>query len=108
MDFDDFQKKSVRTIPADMSREERISMCLIGAVTEAAENLEMWKKHHYQGHPIFETKLVEEIGDQLFYLANLLTELGVPMSRAAEYNIAKLHKRYPDGFSTEASINREK
>jgi NTP pyrophosphatase (non-canonical NTP hydrolase) len=106
IDFDGYQEASKRTIPKDMSREDRIAMCLIGAATEACENLERWKKHKYQGHALFENTIVEEVGDQLFYLANLLTELGVPMHLVAEHNITKLKRRYPEGFTTEASLAR--
>jgi len=42
----------------------------------------------------------------LWHLGGLLQVLGTTLDVAAEKNIEKLKKRYPEGFSTEASINR--
>jgi len=51
--------------------------------------------------------LWEELGDVLWYLADLCTTLGVSLDTVAEGNIAKLKRRYPEGFSAERSINRD-
>ncbi|WP_338136868.1 hypothetical protein [Catenibacterium mitsuokai] len=51
---------------------------------------------------------MKELGDIAWYLAEAATALDVPLDTILEGNLDKLHKRYPDGFNTSASINRQK
>lgn len=51
--------------------------------------------------------VIKEIGDVLWYAAALCTKLNIPLSEVMEGNIAKLKRRFPDGWSTERSINRD-
>jgi NTP pyrophosphatase (non-canonical NTP hydrolase) len=51
--------------------------------------------------------LIKEAGDLLWYIAQMATALDIPLSVIAERNIAKLEARYPDGFDSQRSINRE-
>lgn len=51
-------------------------------------------------------RIADEAGDNLWYLAALCTKLGIPMSEVMEQNIAKLKRRFPDGWDVERSINR--
>ncbi len=51
-------------------------------------------------------KLALELGDIMYYVSIMVHELGYTLQDIAEMNIAKLAKRYPDGFSREASQAR--
>lgn len=51
-------------------------------------------------------KLALELGDIMYYVSIMAHELGYTLQDIAEMNIAKLAKRYPDGFSREASQAR--
>ena len=51
--------------------------------------------------------MIEELGDVLWYCAELACGLGVTLEEVAMKNIGKLRRRYPEGFSAERSINRE-
>ena len=42
----------------------------------------------------------------MWYIAAAATLLGVDLGDIAQVNIDKLRKRYPNGFSHEASIHR--
>ncbi|OPD58293.1 hypothetical protein COE56_03710 [Bacillus anthracis] len=42
----------------------------------------------------------------MYYVSIMVHELGYTLQDIAEMNIAKLAKRYPDGFSREASQAR--
>lgn len=64
------------------------------------------KKHIGHGHPLDLEKLKLELGDVLWYVAMLAHINGLSLMEVANANIEKLQKRYPNGFSTEASINR--
>lgn len=79
----------------------------MGMVTESAEFLDALKKHLFYGNPLDIPNLKEELGDQLFYISMALIELGVDYSNVMSTNIAKLEKRYPDGFSQEKATNRD-
>jgi NTP pyrophosphatase (non-canonical NTP hydrolase) len=79
----------------------------LGAAGEAGEIADLVKKHVFHGHDFAPEKLIEEAGDNLFYLSWLASALNVTLDYIAEQNIAKLQRRYPDGFSYEASRNRD-
>ena len=64
------------------------------------------KKIRYHGHSPDRDKLVHELGDVLWYVASTAATLNASLDEIAEANIEKLRARYPDGFSTERSINR--
>ena len=69
--------------------------------------MDLMKKVMYQGHAQNNQKLIEELGDALWGLAEAATALGLPLSYIAECNVQKLQQRYPEGFSVDRSINRE-
>lgn len=78
-----------------------------GLAGETGELIDLLKKHLFHGHPLDLKKARSEIGDVLHYLAVLTHVLGFTLSDVAEGNIAKLEARYPDGFSSAASLNRQ-
>lgn len=78
----------------------------LGITGEAGEVADMIKKHIFHGHGLDTDALVKEIGDVCWYVALLCTAIGVDLASVMEKNIEKLKTRYPEGFSSEASINR--
>lgn len=106
MQLKEYQEKSKRTMPQDRTINElRANMCL-GLAGESGEVIDLVKKFLFQGHDIDLFKLEEEIGDVMFYLANLSNLFGVDIEKAIENNYKKLCKRYPEGFSEKASVER--
>ena len=87
-------------------RPERLAHWALGLAGEAGETDEMIKKHLFHEHELDHEALVKELGDVLWYLAVLAKELDVELEEVAETNIAKLKKRYPNGFTTEESLRR--
>lgn len=81
--------------------------CALG-LGEAGEVQDIIKKHYYHGHTMPYDKLIEELGDLLWYLACLAHLYGINLDLLMVTNIQKLEARYPDGFSKERSINRER
>ena len=51
--------------------------------------------------------LCEELGDVLWYVTLMAELMNVPLEYIMQANIEKLERRYPDGFSPAASVNRE-
>jgi NTP pyrophosphatase (non-canonical NTP hydrolase) len=112
MDIKEFQKLSTRTMP-DVDRSGELKSTLsnysMGLAGESGEVVDIVKKHIYHRHPMTSHKLTElkkELGDVMHYLCGIATLYGINMEKVLEMNIAKLKKRYPEGFSTERSVNR--
>ena len=80
--------------------------CALGISGEGGEVSDIIKKHTFQGHELNEEKLINELGDVCWYIAVMAKVLGVSLETVMKKNIEKLMKRYPDGFSSERSINR--
>ena len=106
MDIMDYQVKAKRTINRDLQDDERIAELVFGVDGEIGEVTELFKKHIYHGHSLEIKKLAEELGDVIWYLTNIASLYGIPMTYILEENIKKLEERYPEGFSVEKSINR--
>lgn len=103
MRIDDYQTLAMRTHVAD---PVRLPAYALGVAGEAGEVADLVKKHIGHGHDLDVDKLANELGDVLWYVAGLAHVLGLTMSDIAQRNIDKLQKRYPDGFSSAASIAR--
>lgn len=106
MDFNQYQELAQRTSNGK-DKYEKIENGCMGMCGEAGEAIDILKKHKHQGHQLDVEKLIDEAGDCLWYIAELASGLGVTLEGLAQHNIAKLRKRYPNGFESGRSINRE-
>jgi NTP pyrophosphatase (non-canonical NTP hydrolase) len=79
----------------------------MGMTTESGEFVDALKKHIYYGKPIDRTNLIEELGDQLWYVAVAIDALGTSFEDVMRINIEKLRERYGDKFTDEAAVNRD-
>lgn len=93
------------TAKKDITVEQTLDMCALG-LGEAGEVQNLIKKHLYHGHDLDIAKVLDELGDVLWYIAVMAEVLGFDLSYVAELNVNKLKKRYPKGFSEVDSINR--
>lgn len=107
MDLKTFQEVSTRTFNANLTHNEKLCNCVAGIFGEGGEVADIIKKYLFQGHSFDKEHLTEEIGDLMFYIVNLANVLNLDMELILEANVDKLKKRFPDGFSTKASIDRE-
>lgn len=73
---------------------------------EAGEVAELIGKHLGHGHDLDRDKLRKELGDVLWYLADIAARNELTLAEIAEANIEKLRRRYPDGFDPERSKHR--
>lgn len=78
----------------------------IGLAGEVGELLEHVKKAYGHGHTIDREAVFKESGDIKWYGAAIDTVFNFDSSLTALENIQKLKKRYPNKFTTEASIAR--
>ena len=103
--MNDYQFDAQRTAnPADPIR---LATAGLGVAGEAGELAGAIKKHLSHGHDLDKEHIKEEIGDVLWYLAEIAAALDMTLEEVAIANIAKLKRRYPDGFDPERSKNRE-
>lgn len=79
----------------------------LGLTGEAGEVADIIKKHLYQGHGLPKDKIVEELGDLMWYVALTASLIGVDLKEVMQANIEKLWRRYPNGFRPEDSVHRE-
>lgn len=96
--------KSILNISTGASKV--INGC-IGLAGEAGECVDIVKKWLFQGHDLDRDKLIDELSDVMWYIAEAATGLGVTIEEIAQHNVEKLRRRYPDGFDAERSIHRE-
>ena len=106
MGIQEFQKLSIRTLNNSLSEKEQLANMVIGASCEFSEAGDSLKKYLFQGHELDKKHIEEELGDTMFYIFNLATLLDIDMEDVLEKNIEKLNKRYKNGFSYKASIDR--
>jgi len=78
----------------------------MGLCTEAAEFVDMLKKHIFYGKKLDIVNLQEEIGDSDWYSAIGIDALETTFEKILTTNIEKLRARYPEKFTEEAAINR--
>ena len=100
MNFNDYQTKSRKTAGYPAIGHPVIYPTL-GLVNEAGEVAGKIKKvfRDKEGEISAETReaLKAELGDVLWYIAQVATELDLKLDEIAEYNIAKLYDRLERG-----------
>jgi len=109
MNFGDYQNLASRTMAQEEPVDRAMANFALGLCGEAGELGNKIKKVVFHGHELTDeakAEILEEIGDCLWYLASVCTMFGESLGVVAIDNIKKLAKRYPDGFSTQNSINR--
>ena len=106
MTFDEYQQAMRRTAGPAYSQEDALQLSALGLCGETGEFADAVKKHVYHGHPLPSAQLFEELGDILWYITRACDALDLQLDTVAAFNIHKLQQRYPNGFSSERSINR--
>lgn len=105
MKFDEYQALARRTQNTELSKEERLNHALLGIASEAGEICGHYQKK-YQGHTVYFGDVAKELGDLLWFCAELADCLEVALGNIAAANIEKLKIRYPAGFAAKDSIER--
>jgi len=92
------------------NQPQRVLTGAIGICSEGGELLDIVKKLIFQGkQPSAElrVKLKNELGDVMWYVQQILIGMDWSLNEILAENTRKLSGRYPDGFETEKSENRE-
>jgi NTP pyrophosphatase (non-canonical NTP hydrolase) len=100
MNFEEYQASASLTAmyPRRMSNLEYPTLGLAG---EAGEVANIVKKIQRDNDGVITTdvrgKLLDELGDVLWYISACADELGLTLNEIAEYNVQKLAKRHSGG-----------
>jgi NTP pyrophosphatase (non-canonical NTP hydrolase) len=103
MQLNEYQQMAARTAA---KHDGELANYGLGIAGEAGEVADLIKKAVFHGHPIDKNVVKKELGDVLWYVSQIARLAGLTLDEVAAGNIDKLYKRYPKGFSSEASINR--
>ena len=106
MTINEYQKLAMTTLNPALDKRDVLINGVMGLCGEAGEAIDVVKKHLAQGHELDREKLIKELGDVAWYLAETAYALDVPLEDVLQRNIDKLRARYPQGFEAERSINR--
>jgi NTP pyrophosphatase (non-canonical NTP hydrolase) len=107
MTINEYQSLALKTLNKDLNKDSALINSVMGLCGESGESIDIVKKWFAQGHPLNREALKEELGDIAWYLAEAAYALDTDLETIFAGNIEKLRRRYPEGFSTERSQNRE-
>lgn len=98
MDINEYQARASDTAQFDKNKDEAISISLLGLSGEVGELLTEYKKRIRDGdsYKIFREKLVEELGDILWYLSSIATCEDIELSEVLNQNIRKTTERWEE------------
>jgi NTP pyrophosphatase (non-canonical NTP hydrolase) len=100
MELNSYQKEALRTdrVPARDSPDATVSLIvpMLGLASETGELLSEYKKHLRDGesHHLFKERVSEELGDLLWYIANVASKFGLTLDEVAAANLAKVKGRW--------------
>lgn len=108
MELNEYQRLAGITAGAGgADPERRLMVAALGLVGEAGEFGNLVKKKIAHGHKdITGETFADELGDVLWYVAEAATAAGLTLEAICRQNVEKLQRRYPEGFSEDASRSR--
>ena len=107
MQINEYQKLAARTINTELTGKDLLINGVMGLCGESGEAIDIVKKYLAQGHELDREKLIKELGDVAWYLAETATALDISLEDVMQLNIEKLKARYPEGFAAEKSLHRK-
>lgn len=107
MTVNEYQRLAMKTLNPELNKKDILINGVMGLCGESGEAIDIVKKHLAQGHELDREKLIKELGDVAWYLAETASALDVELEDVLARNIEKLKQRYPEGFDQEKSIHRK-
>src|SRR5712692_1850358 len=97
MDLNAYQQQANRTDQRPGKDEAALVFPLIGLASEVGSLVNQFKKRVRDGeaHALFSERVAEELGDVLWYVANLTTKLGLDLEDIADLNLRRIAERWP-------------
>ena len=111
MTLDEYQTAAERTMTRadgeELGSSMHIAIMGLGLTGEAGEVADLLKKKLGHGKQVGLDEITSELGDVLWYMAAIAKCYGITLDDVALYNVAKLRKRYPNGFNHADSNARQ-
>lgn len=101
-----YREEVKRTGASKLTDEQLLANGALGLCGESGEVCDLIKKYLFQGAPLNRLKIIEELGDVRWYFELLCIQLETSIEEIELVNIAKLRKRYPEGFDAKAAAAR--
>ena len=97
MEFRDYQLAAAETDQVTEDDEKSKLVPMLGLAGEVGTLLSEYKKYLRDGgaHQRFEEEVAEDLGDLLWYIANVATKFGLDLSDISKANLEKVNKRWP-------------
>ena len=108
MTINEYQQRAMASLNPELKGRDVLINSVMGLCGESGEAIDIVKNWLAQGHPLDREHLAKELGDVAWYLAEAATALDLDLEDILRANLEKLERRYPDGFSTEKSVGRDK
>ena len=109
MTINEYQTAALRTAQTDkLSASDLLLNSALGLCGESGEVADIVKKFRFQGHDIDLDHIAKELGDIAWYLAVGAYAIDYDLETVLQMNVDKLKARYPDGFSVDRSLHRDK
>ena len=109
MTINEYQTAALRTAQTDKFLLGSLLLnSALGLCGESGEVADLLKKNHFQGHNLDIDHVAKELGDIAWYLAVGAYAIGYDLETILQMNVDKLKARYPDGFSADRSLHRDK
>lgn len=102
-----YQELAMVTLNKELTKKDMLVNGVMGLNGESGEVIDAVKKHLFQGHELDMNKIKEELGDVMWYVAEICESLDFSLDDVLINNIDKLQKRFKNGFTKEESINRK-
>lgn len=102
-----YQELAMVTLNKELTKKDMLVNGVMGLNGESGEVIDAVKKHLFQGHELDKNKIKEELGDVMWYVAEICESLDFSLDDVLINNIDKLQKRFKNGFTKEESINRK-
>lgn len=98
MDIDKYQARAAETSQFNRNSTDAISISLLGLSGEVGELSSEYKKKLRDGdnYKIFREKIIEEIGDIMWYLSSIATYEDIEFSEILNASVKKITERWDD------------
>lgn len=108
MTFDEYQKQSRKTViyPNQGKNYVYPTLGLTGEAGEVANKVKKLLRQDYSLTDEYKQEIAKEIGDSIWYIAQLCTELGLSFDEVASHNLEKLLKRLEENKIHGSGDNR--
>jgi NTP pyrophosphatase (non-canonical NTP hydrolase) len=96
MNFSEYQRKALETDQVPGAGEKSLIVPLLGLAGETGSLITEYKKLLRDGpaYRVFDERIAEELGDILWYLANVASKAGMDLQEIAESNLRKVQNRW--------------